>query len=224
MSRSKPFPPQDVVKSVVTYDPDTGFFFNKKGERVGHKDQHGYMNIVINNEKFRAHRLAFVYMTGEQPPNCVDHINCDKTDNRWENLRNASYPLNAKNMPLRADNKSGVKGVSIHPRSGLYRARIQADGIQYYLGEFTSMKDAEEAIISARKTLHGEFGRHVGEEGSVSFHAEAQIKTAPKSQEIFMVVRDGKLTPSSWRAPETSLKNGSVIKVILSWEEPENDQ
>lgn len=42
---------------------------------------------------------------------CVDHINRDTLDNRLDNLRPATHSLNANNISLRKDSKSGVNGV-----------------------------------------------------------------------------------------------------------------
>ena len=83
------------------YNPITGLFVRKtskgkwkSGEIAGGIDVHGYVKIRVKNLKYAAHRLAFLYMTGEIP-NMIDHINRIKSDNRWENLRACDASENA---------------------------------------------------------------------------------------------------------------------------------
>ena len=55
-----------------------------------------YTYIKIYNKRYRAHRLAFLYMTGEIPK-LVDHINRLPWDNTWTNLRATNHRENALN-------------------------------------------------------------------------------------------------------------------------------
>lgn len=218
-------PSQEFLHERFNYNPETGVLSKKDGSAVGHINNHGYMCIRLREfgyASFMVHRLAFIYMTGSVP-NCVDHINCDKLDNRWVNLRNASYPLNNRNTPLRRDNKSGIKGVDYHSGKKVWRARIQADGRRYNLGDFKSIEDAEMAIIEARKTLHWSFGRHATSSGEVSFANGDCRQVVKKNATAFMVVRDGVLVTSSWKIPAGTIPNGSVVRVSIEWDEPKND-
>jgi hypothetical protein len=49
-------------------------------------------------------------MTGEWPKTQIDHINLDKADNRWCNLREATQSQNFANTRILASNGSGFKG------------------------------------------------------------------------------------------------------------------
>jgi HNH endonuclease len=44
----------------------------------------------------------------------MDHVNGDRADNRWCNLREATQSQNQANTSMRADNISGYKGVCWH--------------------------------------------------------------------------------------------------------------
>lgn len=98
-------------------------------------------------------------MTGAWPRQFVDHVNCDRTDNRWSNLRDASPSQNARNIGKRRDNKSGFKGVSFHNRAGRYRAEIRVKGRTRHLGLFNTPQEASKAYEAAAKSLAGEFAR-----------------------------------------------------------------
>ena len=110
---------QDYLKSILHYDPDTGIFRWAKrratwipaGTIAGSTCEKGYAIIVINYKIYRAHRLAWLYMTGSHPPEFIDHINLDRKDNRFCNLRLSTRAQNMQNFRIRPDNKSGVKGV-----------------------------------------------------------------------------------------------------------------
>jgi len=92
------------LKAVLDYAPDSGIFTwlvdskrKPKGSEAGSNHGNGYVRIVIDGVKYYAHRLAFLYMTGEFPTNICDHINRDKSDNSWNNLRDVTYKINNNN-------------------------------------------------------------------------------------------------------------------------------
>lgn len=97
---------QEKLKSILHYDAETGVFTSlrargnvKKGQACTAIDSNGYICISLLKQVFRAHRLAWFYVTGEWPKAnmVIDHVNRIKTDNRLVNLREATYSVNAKN-------------------------------------------------------------------------------------------------------------------------------
>ena len=124
---------QDRLLSLLTYNPDTGKFTwrAKYGVRsvgfVSGPEGKEYLRIGIDGKYYQAHLLAWLYMTGEFPPDGieVDHKDRNGLNNRWDNLRLATYSQNARNSTAR--NKSGVKGVYPTP-SGKYQAIIYING------------------------------------------------------------------------------------------------
>jgi hypothetical protein len=91
----------------------------------------------------------------------VDHINGDTFDNRRANLRLATNGQNMQNAGVRKSNKSGLKGVCYcsSRRGSKYRAYIQAEGRQFYLGTFATAHEAALAYDRKAKELHGDFAR-----------------------------------------------------------------
>lgn len=129
------------------------------GSRAGATRHHDYLTVSIAGKKYAAHRVIFGIYHG-YIPDYIDHINGDRYDNRIENLREATPSNNNANTKLRKDNSSGVKGVSFHKASGLWRAEIAVSGKRLQLGYFKSIDDAKNAISSKRTELHGEFANH----------------------------------------------------------------
>lgn len=69
------------------------------------QDGNGYIVIKIDGNRHYGHRLAFLYMTGEWSKHLVDHKPPGmKSDNRWENIREATYTQNAYNRGPDRDN------------------------------------------------------------------------------------------------------------------------
>src|SRR3989304_2031824 len=85
---------QSALKQIIHYDPDTGVFTwivnrgrkAKSGYLAGVISDLGYRRIQISGRKHYAGRLAWLYMTGSQPVNEIDHINGVRDDDRFSNL------------------------------------------------------------------------------------------------------------------------------------------
>lgn len=151
---------QERLKSLLTYDPDTGEFCwradcgarAKAGSAAGSRNSEGYVQIQIGGKKHKAHRLAWLLTYGETPPE-IDHINRVKHDNRLANLRPATHAENGQNQNRPKNNTSGAIGVGFHKRSGKWRARITRSGKLRDIGYF----DTKEAATAARKAAEAAF-------------------------------------------------------------------
>lgn len=153
----------DRLREVLDYDPDTGFFTWRvsngrraiKGHEAGFIHAKGYRRIKIDGRLYEAHRLAFLYVTGEWPEHGVDHRDMDPSNNAWGNLRPATPSQNAANS-IRAG-RDLPKGVT-HVRGG-YQAKISARGEAIYLGTYATPSAAHGVYAAAARDLHGEFAR-----------------------------------------------------------------
>lgn len=151
---------QEKLKEILHYNPETGEFVKRIDRtRVEHKVAKGYLGVSVLKTQYRAHRLAWFYMTGEWPPEQIDHINGVRDDNRWENLRLATKSQNSMNTPLSSTNTSGVKGVGWNVRRQLWGACVKVDG-KRKIAHFSTRKEAEHWVRQKRSELHGEFARH----------------------------------------------------------------
>lgn len=150
------------LRELLQYDPESGLWtwrFARAGvPRAGMPAgcmSRRYVVIGIDGKLYRAHRLAWLYMTSEWPKNHVDHINGNGADNRWENLRDVSRFVNLQNRHRAdVDSSSGVLGVSKF--GSTWKAEIRSLGIRKYLGTFASKEDAHAAYLAAKKAMHPE--------------------------------------------------------------------
>lgn len=157
-------PSQSRLRELFRYEPETGKFYSlmdrrrwKAGRECG-TNAAGYVSINVDYVIYRAHRLAWVWMTGEDPGPNLDHANGDGMDNRWCNLRRCDVSQNMANKRVQSNSKTGVKGV--HPgKNGKFRARVQFRGKPLDLGQFDSIEEAKAAYDAAAKIIHGSFHR-----------------------------------------------------------------
>lgn len=137
------------VKKFLSYDPILGelTWRASKGNRVrgkfaGGVDRDGYNYLVVNQRKYKSHRIIWLWWYGYYPENDIDHIDGDKTNNRIENLRETSDLCNCRNRGLRKDNKTGVPGIHWNERLGKWVAQITNLGARRHLGYFSTMREA----------------------------------------------------------------------------------
>jgi len=147
------------LHKIINYCPNTGKFTrNPKCKKVARKlTAKGYLRFRVNGKMYMAHRLAWLYMTGEFPVLQIDHINRLRSDNRWCNLREATNSENQFNSFIRLDNTSGCKGVSFDYNTGKWRAYMQNNKKWSHIGLFKSKDEAIIAVQEAMKKHRGEF-------------------------------------------------------------------
>lgn len=150
------------------YDPETGHVtWAKKtgkkvivGARVGAPHCAGYLQTNQKGEVHLLHRLVWLYVHGDWPPEQIDHINGNRADNRLCNLRLATNSQNTMNQGRRKTNRSGYRGVYWVTSRKKWVARITKDGVHTYLGQFASLEQAAEAYRSAAVEQFGAFVHH----------------------------------------------------------------
>jgi len=155
---------QAQLKSILAYDPQTGLFqwIEKKGLRLpsraaGSRDPRGYIRIGYKGERYWAHRLAWLYVHGEFPPEDVDHINRDRSDNRICNLRLASRNMNNGNTGKWRTNTSGYRGVSWDKRALKYECYIWKLDKKHHLGYYDDPKEAAAVYNMNARSYFGDY-------------------------------------------------------------------
>jgi hypothetical protein len=155
------------LREILSYNPETGVFTwlvstsnrVRVGSVAGTMQNRGYQQMTVDNRRYLAHRLVWLYVHGEWPPTDIDHINGVRNDNRLANLRLATNTQNQANSRKRADNTSGFKGVCWDARDHKWKAHLHVNGRQRHLGYFDCPAAAHRAYLAAAEKLHGEFAR-----------------------------------------------------------------
>ena len=168
---------QDRLKELLDYSPFLGLFWHlprpvrpehertdkvwntRFANKVAGFKSNDYLRIKVGRREYMAHRLAWLYMTGEWPTEQIDHINGTKDDNRFSNLREATNQENHRNRTrLPSNNTSGHVGVYWKRKRQKWCAQIKINGEVKVLGSsFDSKQDAIAARREAEKKYFGEF-------------------------------------------------------------------
>lgn len=154
------------LRELLHYDPATGNWTRlvasgrmPAGSSAGELKSSGYVLISVDGIRYRAHRLAWLYMTGHWAPGQIDHRNGIRSDNRWDNFRLADNQQNQANKKRHRNNSSGFKGVFWNKQRGRWAAKINPNRRQVHLGFFDDPAVAHAAYCQAAQRYFGEFAR-----------------------------------------------------------------
>lgn len=125
------------------------------GQAAGSLNVLGYVHIKIYGREYKRGRLAWLYIHGEWPHPCIDHINRIRNDDRLLNLRVATLSENCQNRSQNNKTQTGILGVTKH--GDKFVARIQKNKNPIYLGCFENIEDAKIARQQAEIKYHGQF-------------------------------------------------------------------
>jgi hypothetical protein len=128
----------------------------RAGKPAGIVGKDGYLLVRVAGLLIPAHLIVFALTAGRWPENEIDHQDRDRSNNKPDNLREATRPQNMANMAAHRDSKTGARGVTEH-KPGVYRARIRHAGRIVDLGLFRDIDAASRAYRTAEIELRGEF-------------------------------------------------------------------
>lgn len=155
-----PFETEQALRECLFYDPETGVFIWLKtihshaviGSYAGSVHKSGYRVIQFQKRLFRANRLAFFFVKGEWPTGVIDHIDCDKSNDRFKNLRDVTHSVNMRNQhKAHKGNTSGYIGVSLHKATNKWIAQLNYKDLKKkHIGLFSTPEDAYAAYLAAK--------------------------------------------------------------------------
>jgi predicted RNase H-like HicB family nuclease len=151
---------QDEVKELFEYR-EVGLYWKEdrysnkvKGCLAGYLDSRMYRKIHVNRKTYAMHKLVYLYHHGYMP-DIVDHINGCPCDNRIENLRDVSQSANAQNRSHKSKkSNTGIRNVTYNSKRNKYVVRVCCNYESKFIGEFTTLEEAEIAAKEARKKYH----------------------------------------------------------------------
>lgn len=169
--KRNPLPSQEELRRVLDYNPETGLLHWKtrtpdmfratEGRTKEHacaqwnsrfagkealcKNWDGYRGGSLNYQYIAAHRVAWKWMTGEEP-DIIDHADRNRANNRFANLSNVDEGGNHRNRRLAANNTSGAVGVHYNKRQAKWIAVIN-------IGSFDTLEQASAARRNAQSAL-----------------------------------------------------------------------
>jgi hypothetical protein len=138
----------------LEYSPESGIF-----TRQYLCKSTGYAYVRVAGQSLQAHRVVWARETGEWPPHPIDHIDCNRLNNRFANLRPCTPMQNSQNMRVTSKSKSGIKGVHWDKKSLKWGAWICVAKKRIALGRYSTIEQASEAYRTAATKHFGEFAR-----------------------------------------------------------------
>lgn len=150
------------LRELLHYDPETGVFTRlvslnfavNVGDVAGTLMKKGYWSIGVDKHKYKAHRLAWLYMTGSWPKEQIDHINGNRIDNRFSNLRECTNQENQQNIPVITKATGRLVGTCFRKDRGMWSAAIICTPVRKHLGFFATQEEAHQAYLKAKAELH----------------------------------------------------------------------
>lgn len=148
---------EEILRS-YKYDCSTGgFLWSSTKMHIkrtpGHFASNGYLRLRFRDRYFPAHHLVWAIETGSLPSSQIDHIDGDRLNNRFSNLREVSPIENSQNQRYaHKTSKSGLLGAS--PSGKAWRAQIKVNKKSIHLGSFNTPDEAHSAYINAKRMLH----------------------------------------------------------------------
>jgi HNH endonuclease len=148
------------LKELFDYDPESGNLIwrvdrgaNKmRGKVAGYIHSTGYRHVRTGEGQEKAHRLIWMYHYGSFPTQHVDHINGDCSDNRIENLREATRSQNQQNRRVNKNSSTGLLGVQRNHKK--WKATIRLNNAPIYIGTFDTPEEAHQAYLAKKRELH----------------------------------------------------------------------
>ena len=158
---------QEELKRQLHYDPNNGLFtWNIKKRGVTIHNIAGcicsdteYIILYINNKRYRAHRLIWLYIYGyipSYPEEQIDHINHIRSDNRLCNLQLVSRKQNNTNKSKAKNNTSGTTGVYFKKSISKWYSILTINREIIQSGYFNTIEEA----IQWRKGQEIQYGFH----------------------------------------------------------------
>ena len=144
----------DELLTKYTYDRESGQIRNIRiNKALLNVNSNGYIlvQLCINYKRkvLRAHHVVWFFEYGLWPKHSLDHIDGNKTNNHYSNLRECSQRENSQFFRL-GNGTSKFMGVDFYKRSKKFVARIKNEVNQpRHLGYFTCEIEAARAYDKA---------------------------------------------------------------------------
>lgn len=132
----------------------------------GKPTSEGYGIFGVDGKRVYAHRFSYEISKGSIPGGAlIDHICHNRMCVKPEHLRIATMKQNLENLRgANANSSSGIRGVYLHKKSGLWAGRVKHNYETHSVGYFKTKEEADTATAAKRNELftHNDQDRRLG--------------------------------------------------------------
>ena len=155
MRKAKLLPTQERLNELFTYSPVTGELWWKKpynsmqrtDSPISNPNSFGYLRVSVDGHRYKVHRVIWKMVTGQEPPQELDHIDRNRSNNAWHNLR----PIDRQGNCLNASHVLQARGYW-KQSDGRFCVGITRGGERLYAGSTFSEAEAIEMAKGLRST------------------------------------------------------------------------
>jgi hypothetical protein len=148
------------LQNMFEYYPISGELrYKSDGRLVGSLGAHGYRQVRYKTNSVYVHTLIVKIMLGdivEDNDAQIDHIDRNRDNNSWINLRIVSKQTNLQNKNKYKSNKSGVTGVWWSKSVNKWQVAITVNKQSIHLGVFNDIEEA----IQVRREAENKYNFH----------------------------------------------------------------
>lgn len=133
----------------------------KKDTLAGYVAEDGYRRACVDGKYVYIHRVVWHMLTSKEIPDdlFIDHIDGDRLNNSFENLRLSSAQENQYNKFRQANGTSKYKGVWFDAKKNYWKASIRYADRRHYIGQFETELEAAIAYDKLAIEIQGEFAK-----------------------------------------------------------------
>ena len=156
----------ELIRSLYVYDSDTGNLIwrmspfrskRKAGDIAGSYKKNGRWEVKVGGRGVLRSRIVWLYHHGSLPNAEIDHINRDASDDRIENLREATRSQQLVNRRLMGHNSCGFHSIYLNKKTGLWAVRISINGKRKRFGSYRTVIEAAQAADRIGLEAYGNF-------------------------------------------------------------------
>lgn len=128
---------------------------NERGCWVFRGTVEKYGTVRVKNRNRQAHRISYELFVGPIPAGYqIDHMCRTRGCVNPGHLQAVTHKQNGENLGLSKVNTSGVRGVCWDRINKKWCASVKHNYRNHWVGRFSTLEEAEEAVIKKRNELH----------------------------------------------------------------------
>lgn len=169
--RFRPLPHADLLRDRLSYDPTSGCLTwrhapsrHERGNRrwagveATHISKRGYLQVRIDGKLYQAQRVIWKMVTGSDPVNEIDHRARNRTNNKWDNLREADRSQQLHNKSYKRRTSQLPRNIYRDPRTHKFQVYVNRGGRRLSRGGLPSLEDALRVRSQLINEMYGPYG------------------------------------------------------------------